>query len=221
LKIKIFCLITVLMLIISGGVFAQNTQELSIGSSLPGNLSSGQEIWYSVKAAQDGLLIVQTFGDTDTCLEAFDEGMFLIVDNDDGPNGYNASIILSVKRGSTYYFCLTGYDNESGPYSISASYPVFPQLNAGSFHSGNIISDDYLFFIFTAARSGVLTVETSGGTDTYIYLYDDNLKYLADDDDGAGYPNDRLIYQVTSGRTYYIELCAYEFGPYTISARLQ
>ncbi|MCL2213664.1 MAG: hypothetical protein FWC06_00505 [Treponema sp.] len=202
-----------------GSVYSQ--QELIIGSFLQGNLASDKEIWYSVTAAQNGLLVVQTDGDTDTFLKAYDAGMNLIAENDDGPNELNASIILSVKRGNTYFFCLTGYDGIiSGLYSISASYLPVTQLNAGSSCSGNITDWYYNFFIFTASRSGTLTIETSGSTDTYLYLYNEDLQFLDYNDDGAGFPNDRIVIEVISGRTYYIELGAYEFGPYTVSAYL-
>ncbi|MDR0463501.1 MAG: hypothetical protein LBG94_00120 [Treponema sp.] len=222
MKIKIFCFITGLMLILCGSVFAQNAQELRIGSSLSGNIAAGQEIWYGVAAAQDGLLVVQTTGDTDTFLEAYDAGGNFISENDDGPNEYNASLILSVKHGNNYFFRLTGYDESiSGPYKISASYFALTQLNAGGSHSGNITDWDYKYFIFTAPRNGSLTIETSGSTDTYLCLYDENLEFLDYDDDGAEFPNDRIVHQVTSGKTYYIELGVYELGPYTISARLQ
>ena len=220
MKVK-FLFGVVFVLFAAGSVFAQNSQELRIGSSISGNLGRGQEIWYSVTAAQDGLLTVETSGNTDTYLEAYDSRRNLIVENDDGPNNLNARVLISVTRGNTYLFKLRGYDSSaSGPFSISASNASATQLRAGSTYNGIVNEAQGILFRFTADRSGMLTVETSGQTDTTITLYDDKFEYLDSDDDSAEYPNDRIIYPVLSGRTFYIDVNAFESGPFGINASI-
>jgi len=196
--------------------------QLRIGSTIPGSLTQGGEYWHIVTAEQNGLLVVRTLGDTDTILTAYDSEMNILSTNDDGPDEPNASIIMSVKKGITYLYKLTGFDETAaGSYDITAYYYPVIQLRDGVSHNGRISDWDYQFFSYTADRNGTLVVETEGPTDTYLYFFDEDLVCLGYNDDGAGVPNDRLFYNVESKKTYYIEVGAYEFGPYTVFARLE
>jgi len=222
MKGNILYLLVIFMLITTGTVFAQNTQELRVGSALSGNLGRGQEIFYSLTAAQTGILTVETTGSVDTYLEVYDTDWNYIDENDDGPNGLNARLTIIAFQGVTYIFILSGYDeNVSGRFGISASLTPFIQLRTGTAYNGRIEEEEYIVFSFIADRSGLLTIETAGQTDTYIMLYDNDFIDLAYDDDGAGYPNDRITHRVTSGTVYYIEVGAYESGPFTVTARIQ
>jgi len=222
MKKNIFYVMIIFLFITAGTVFAQNTQELRVGSTLSGNLGRGQEIIYSVTATQTGTLTVETTGSVDTYLEVYYTDWNYIAENDDGPNGYNARLSINVLKGDSYFFVLTGYDeNVSGRFGISATITPFTQLHSGLAYNSRIVEEEYIIFSFTADRNGILVAETSGSTDTFITLYDENFFELDHDDDGAGYPNDKLTYRVTSGTIYYIEVGAYESGPFTITARIQ
>ena len=204
-------------------VFAQNPQELRVGSSVSGNLGSGQEIWYSVRAAERGFLTVKTTGDVDTYLEVYDAQRNYITENDDGDD-LNALVNVAVQANTVYLFKLRGYDAyHTGAYQIHASFrsmQSIAELRTGARTNGNISYGDKIMYSFRASQSGQLTVETSGSTDTYITLYDENLHYLNYDDDSAGGINDRITWPVTSGRTFYIEVGAYSSGPFGITASI-
>ena len=221
MKRKTLFLFFILILIISGGVFAQNAQQLRIGVITSGYLVAGSEILYSVDVNELCFLTVETIGELDTWLEAYDSKWNFLAEDDDGGDHYNASVAILVDPGR-YYFYLTGYDEyEEGSFRIIAQTETITELRAGSSLRRNITSDDYDLFYYIPARNGVLTIQTSGNTDTFLTLYDTNLEVLAEDDDGAGFPNDRIVNLVTAGSTYFIEVGAYDSGQYTISIRLE
>jgi len=96
---------------------------LAAGSFLNGHINPGDEYWYSVRAARDGYLIVETAGTTDTFLDVYDQNYNWIDNSDDGPDHYNARIRIFAQAGQTYLFRLKGYGGRtSGPYRIFAGH---------------------------------------------------------------------------------------------------
>jgi hypothetical protein len=61
---------------------------------------------------------------------------------------------------------------------------------------------------YRLAGSGPTTI-TMTGFDTYLYLYDDQLRLITSDDDGAGNLGSRITYTLVTGRTYYVEATSY------------
>jgi len=202
--------------------FVRAAQGMVIGSFVSGNLDFGQEIWYRVRTAQACILTVETEGDIDTYLEAYDAQRNLITENDDGPNGLNARINIAAKANTTYVFKLRGLHGEvSGPFRILVDSKPLNELRAGSPVSGNLAAQQEIWYSVRAVQSGYLTVETTGDTDTYITAYDENFVYITEDDDGTGTGNARTKLQVIAGKTYIFKLSGYSSaatGAYGISA---
>jgi hypothetical protein len=95
-----------------------NPSELSIGNWVPGHLYAGQEYWFSVRSTGTGFLTVETTGNVDTYLEAYDASRQLIDEDDDGGINGNARLDMFVEPGETYIFKLRGYGEDvTGPYS--------------------------------------------------------------------------------------------------------
>ena len=95
-------------------------QELSLGTEVPKNLGAGEEHWYSFQATGSGKMFVFTSGNVDTYLEAYDPNNQEIARNDDGGEGPNARVEISVIYGITYLFKLRGASNSvNGPYRIT------------------------------------------------------------------------------------------------------
>ena len=202
-------------------VFAQTTQELRVGSSVSGNLSAYQEIWYSVRTTQAGFLEVKTTGGLDTCLEAFDAQRNFIAENDDWED-FNARIEFLVQANTTYLFKLYGYSDSSGQFVITASHKPMPsitELRSGSYN-GNFGSEQERWFSFTVSRTGILTVETQGDLDTVLEAYNKDFVYITGDDDSGDSLNASISLGVKTGETYYYKLRTYghETGPYSVSA---
>ena len=62
---------------------------------------------------------------------------------------------------------------------------------------------------FACPVDGTYVLESSGGTDTFAYLYDEAGSKLASDDDSGGSGNFRLTYALEAGRTYYYDVRFY------------
>lgn len=101
-------------------------KQLSPGSFYNTYIESGDEHWYAVRAASDGLLTVETMGATDTTLEALTETYESIYYNDDTWAGdivdRNArlEIFVSSPGGAVYIIRLRSFG--SGSYRILASF---------------------------------------------------------------------------------------------------
>jgi hypothetical protein len=86
-------------------------------------------------------------------------------------------------------------------------------------------SGEPAWFSFTPAASGMyrftsMTEDGSEDTDPYLSLHDSAMNILAEDDDGAGYPNFELTMYLVAGQTYYYEAKLYDDGgpgAYTVS----
>jgi hypothetical protein len=213
-----------IFLLITGGLFAQTPQELRFDTWVSGNLSMGDdEHWYSVRPTQAGMVIVETSGNTDTFLEAYDAVDNFIGENDDGGEGYNARLEILVQPGAVYRFVVYGYNY--GTYQIRASQGPLPQateLRLDAVVSGNIIEGESYWYSVRAAENGYITVETMGSTDTYLDAYDSSYRLIGSDDDGSGVGyNAQLEIPVFAGHTYLFKLSGYggyESGPYRIWA---
>ena len=199
--------------------------ELRAGSSLSGNIASGQEYWYIFRSTREGILTVQTAGDTDTYLRVLDENFATVKSDDDSGEDNNAKIEINVKQGGIYHFVLSAYSSNSGPYRIVASIRDFPnpvQLNPGSFQSGNIVSEQEYWYSVRPSRAGRLVVETVGSTDTRLEAYTESFELLDSDDDGGEEANARIELMVEANRTYIFKLFGWSFssGPFRIMANL-
>ncbi|MCL2244915.1 MAG: hypothetical protein FWC03_10695, partial [Treponema sp.] len=216
---KFLYMIGILVFFTAGSVFAQTTQELRIGSFLSGSIGQGQDVWYSVRATQAGVLTVFTESNIDTYLEAYDAQRNLITENDDGDD-LNAKINILTQANTTYLFKLRGYsESVTGSFRIFADSKAITELRIGSPVSGNISTGGENWYSIRAVQNGILIVETSGSTDTYLIAYDEFNNYITADDDSAGNGNAKVKIPVVSGKTYLIALRGnsnYAAGAYRI-----
>jgi len=220
---KTLCLFVVLALFVSGSLFAQNAQELRFGSVVSGNLGSGQEIWYRVTATETCFVIVETLGNTDTYLEAYDAQRNLIMENDDGGGDYNAKVEFFAARGSSYLVKLRGVsDSTSGPYRILSSTTALPTptaLGIGSVVAGSIASDQSYWYSVQTRERGILIVETTSSIDTYLEAYNSSYGLIIFNDDGGEGNNARVEIFVQPNQTYLFKLRGYsssDTGSYRI-----
>jgi hypothetical protein len=221
-KIRGFAVIAVLFLFIPGCLFAQSPIELSIGSWVPGHLYAGEEYWFSVRPSGTGFLTVETTGNVDTYLEAYDASRNLIAEDDDGGDGYNARLDIFVESGGTYLFKLRGYDDDSGPYSIRALFEA-ALADAGNTQRSTAVllrHDDFTPVLFRSSsesrwysydlshQRNLLIIRTIGSLDTYLKLYDSRGNLVAEDDD-SGEDENALLSEKLGPGTYYIEVTLY------------
>ena len=72
--------------------------------------------------------------------------------------------------------------------------------------------DDTTLYSFTPAISGTLTIRSKGAVDTKGTLYDAEHNMLDSDDDSDVGGNFKIVYEVTGGVTYYINVLPYSNG---------
>ena len=214
-----------LFLFISGDLFAQTTRELGFDAWVPGKIRAGNEYWFSIKAPDTGFVVVETSGDTDTYLAAYDASNTFIDEDDDSGSAYNARLRISVEGGKTYLFRLKGYDeDESGPYQIRASFKTNLELQLGAAISGTLDDGEEQWFSVRATDTGFIVVETSGNIDTYLRAYSGTgTTAIAEDDDGGEGYNARVEIFVNAGEMYRFKLSHFEDeeSPYQIQARFE
>ncbi|MFD2115585.1 S8 family serine peptidase [Paenibacillus yanchengensis] len=102
-------------------------------------------------------------------------------------------------------------------------------LTAGTITLGNGLEatinygGDQDYFKFTVASPGIYTISTTGSTDTYGYLLDNNGNQLTFNDDSNG-SNFAITHNLSAGQVYYIHVRHYSSsntGPYTLSLTQQ
>ena len=208
---KTLILMAGLFLFMAGDLFAQTYRELHFGSWISGKLRDGMEQWYSIHPSENGFVVIETSGEVDTYLEAYDASRNLIVEDDDGGEEYNAQVGIIVEAGKTYLFRLRGFDEtDTGIYQIRASYKSIQELHFGTMVSGKLREGDAHFFHIRPVENGVVTVETFGETDTYLEAFGPSGSSIAKDDDGGLNYNARLEIFVETGMVYRIKLSHFD-----------
>ena len=220
-SIRGFTVIAILFLFISGNLFAQSIRSLTFDSWISGELREGEEQWFSVWSAENGVVVVESSGETDTYLEAYDASYNLIDEDDDGGEGLNARLGITVEAGRTYLFKLRCFDeDESGPYQIRAAYGSLRELPFGTWVSGTLRAEEEQWFSIRPLGTGHVVVETTGNTDTFLKAYGPAGPAIAEDDDGGEGYNARLEFFAEAGKTYRIKLSHFEGtrAPYQVRA---
>ncbi|MDR0323416.1 MAG: hypothetical protein LBI12_03080 [Treponema sp.] len=209
-----FIFFTAIFFLAAGLLFAQNAQELRIGTSASGTLRSREDVWYSVRTTEAGLLAIETTGNVDTFLEIFDAQRNFIDEDDDGGDGVNARIELYSPAGRTYLIKLRGYGSgDTGPYQIRASTMSVSgstELRFGaSPQSRNLSSGDNHWYSVRTTGAGLVTVENSGSVDTYMHAYDSSYKQIGTDDDGGEDYNAKIEIFAEANQTYFFRVRGY------------
>ena len=110
-------------------------------------------------------------------------------------------------------------DDHGDTFDTATSVSI-PSTTPGEIEEGKEDGDrDY--FRVTVAAAGTLTVETTGGVDTYGTLFDGSRTQLATNDDGGSGRNFRISEDVSPG-TYYVRVEGYSTrvtGDYTLHVR--
>lgn len=219
----------------------QQKEELRPGSSISGNLRMGQNVWYSLRSAGNGAAVVETSGNIDTVLRAYDASYKFIDSNNDSGVDKNAKLEIYVESGKTYFFRLTAYDSEaSGPYSIRASFeataaaPTDTARNTERSQAVTLRPWEDIPVVFDSASESrwyrfeipgpgtLFVVQTRGHLDTILRLYDSRGTLIAEDDDSGDSYNARISASLDAGIVF-IEVREYDGnrGVCTIHAEIR
>jgi len=165
----------------------------------------------------------------DPCVMLYDEYGSLLTSDDDGANDAygNFRLEYSFTQGETYYFCCTvsgdesveyGYDVSLNRYSAADAYPVIEldTLTEAVIPDG----ESYAYFQFTPTVSGTYYFEGFADSDTYGYIYDENMSELASNDDGGSNYNFKVEYQLYAGTTYILGARFYSYNSGSFNVKL-
>lgn len=193
------------------------------------NLDSGtDEDWRMFFAAAEVTYYFYSEGNADTQIYCYDAAMTQLIAWDDDGAGYpNFSLALNVPVSGYYLLKMNGYNGATGFYRFNY-YASCPQdsYEPNNLHTSatflgvtSIVSsldltlhtsDDQDWFSFYAVTGRIYRFSSTGTTDTIAELYqDDGVTLLASDDDGGGYPNFSLSYQVPVNGNYKLKVYGY------------
>jgi hypothetical protein len=214
------------------------------------NFTLDDEDWFSFRLSAPGGILAGTEGGLDTRISLYgpNSSSAAIASDDDGGDEYNARITRYLGEPGVYYLRVTPYDNNSlGQYilvleAVDIKAPVADsmepnnsQAQAGTFNISrqpldlNISPGDEDWFKLDLGsyryRNGeVLSVYTSGETDTYIEVYQDDVLIYENDDGVNESYNARVTFSPGRGENYYVKIRGYDdtvMGDYSLHAETQ
>ncbi|MDR2446497.1 MAG: CsgG/HfaB family protein [Treponema sp.] len=109
------------------------------------------------------------------------------------------------------------HPQSSDPVGSFANPIVLPVNNTWN---SQTLRTSELWFKVTPSLTGALVVETDGGLDTYMELFDTSRNKLSYNDDNGSSLNSKIEYNAASGRSYLIRVTDVDkaTGPFTIKA---
>ena len=181
--------------------------------------ANNDEDFFLFRPNNDGRLVMETTGDTDTYMEFYDADTKRLLDeNDDGGEENNAKIVYNVDAGKRYIAKVRGYSDENtGYYTFRAN--IFPrkegasswenpiQYELGVSQNAGVVNralfeEDSDYFLLIPNNNGRFVMETTGSTDTYMELYDADKQLLARDDDSGEDNNAQITRNLDAGKRY-------------------
>ncbi len=133
------------------------------------------------------------------------------------------TVISGWTLGSNGCFTKSGQPNKCVGNSITSDNTPATLISIGQTVNGEINpAGERDIYYFEGSSGQEVTIEmtrSSGNLDPYIEMYRPNGSYLAYDDDGAGYPNARLVIRLPDSGRYQIVARAYassQTGAYTL-----
>ncbi len=190
---------------------------VSIGDTVPGVLTPGDEDYFEFSVSTDDLRLgVFTQGTTDAVGTLYDGNGSRLADDADSGVGDNFHIIRTLDAGRYYLRVFGSYRREAGYYSLilkeaepddhGNTIATATSVSIGDTVPGVLAARDRDFFEFSVPTDGFpLGAFTQSDTDTDGVLYDGSGSWIAHDySSGEGF-NFRITRVLDAG-TYYLEV---------------
>ena len=178
------------------------------GGSIPGSGGSVQingltEVTFTPSRSALWIIYTSDCGGDDPMLDMYGPSGSSVGSNDDGGDGYNAKLIMSIDAGSTYTIEVSFFGGGPGTCTLTAKTPVDVPATGG-----DVRIDGTTGLVFVPAQTGSYEFRTSnsGNSDPFINIYDQNWNEIADDDDSGGGYDVYLSTNLNAGATYHIWL---------------
>jgi hypothetical protein len=199
-------------------------------------IHDNDEDFFLLIPATSGRLVMETTGNVDTYMEFYDAASGeLLAEDDDGGSGYNARIRYNVQAGRRYIAKVKGYgSDDTGNYGFKAylqtAAPITPdeyevddepeqanwieigEQQQHTFHHGDDI--DWVKFQITKPGRYAISAKgvTSNDLDTCIELFDENMIFIGENDDGGEYRDSLLEIYLASG-LYFLKVYCLDSEP--------
>ncbi|HIO92175.1 MAG TPA: tyrosinase/peptidase [Leucothrix mucor] len=184
--------------------------------------TAGEIDEYRFNVVSAGEVTIETSGSSDTFISLFGPNSTTnqIAQNDDGGANVNARLVLSLAVGS-YHLAVRLFNSAAtGSYAIrvtsEADVPQPPpqppidrvtdlSVNASATSASIAVGGEVDEYRFDVASFGEVTIETSGGSDTFITLFGPNnaTDQIAQNDDGGDNLNAKITMNLSAG-TYHV-----------------
>ncbi len=176
--------------------------------------SSGQDIsptddvdYFKFEVTELNIININTTGSTDTVGALYNSAGVKLTFDDDSGSGNNF-LIQRILFPGIYFAEVRGQNsNTYGNYILNIVTDEVPIISSPYTSSVEEISsiEDSDYFNFNLINPSVITLFTTGATDTYIRLYNDAGELLASDDN-SGTSKNSLIEKILLTGSYYIEV---------------
>jgi thiol-disulfide isomerase/thioredoxin len=211
-------------------------------------------VWFQWTAAENGFVTVSTAGSSfDTILDAFTgsdlSGLQLVTSNDDQDDSIVTSRIRFVATaGTTYYFAIDSYSDETGSYRLTlteqtgVSAPAndnFANALAVTGPAVDVLQNNFfattepgeltpapnwgasVWFVWDAPTSERYLFSTVGSDfDTLLSVYTGSTLVSSNDDGGGSDHSSALHFKTEAGRRYYISVQGYKAAMGTVSLHI-
>ena len=224
-----------------GMIFPQVTSIVGRGLiSETGSIDyPGDQDYFTVRAPMNGALVFYSTGTTDTYGYLYDSDFNLIAANDDFSDR-NFRVSTNAAANGVYFLQVTHFSSQmTGSYTLN--------IETGAVEDyGDIITDSFVvsspastamqsisgqlnflgdtdWFRITAGSSGVLSVSTASGLDTYGCLFTSTYAFIVCDDDTGTDLNFLIQLNVASGSIFYLAILGYSrsvLGSYQLNYQL-
>ena len=203
--------------------------EIGLPSDTRGDIQHWQDIdYFRVEVSDVGRLIVYTTGSTDIQGLLSGPGDFSIGDDDSG-SGRNFRIVAPVSPG-VYHLQLIGYMHRKlGEYELHVRFDdhgdteqTATEIELPSHTEGALErADDVDYFRVETPDTGILTVYTTGSTDTSGELAGPGDVGERSDDDSGDDDNFRITARLAEGVYYVAVRSRSEVGAYTLHVKFE
>ncbi|MCA8932948.1 MAG: PPC domain-containing protein [Rhodospirillaceae bacterium] len=227
----------------------QTTGRVNAPGATNGNLETGDdEDWFAVQLQAGAAYTIDLEGERtnrgslgDPLLVVYDSFGNEIGRNDDGGEGFNSRLDLTVPSSGTYFLGARSFGSSSGTYTLTVTggappapqddYPATPQttgrVNAPGSTTGNLeTGDDEDWFAVQLQAGAAYTIDLEGERtnrgslgDPLLVVYDSFGSEIGRNDDGGEGFNSRLDLTVPSSGTYFIGARSFgaSTGTYTLT----
>lgn len=199
---------------------AEEISFLYAGQAVDVSIEGAKRITFIFLMTEDSNVTIETYGNVDTKLILKDSSGYIIKQDDNSGESYNARIKADLKKGR-YFVEVYGSNGAQGASTLYASTSSGGStIGVGESLQGNLDLGGYMKYSFRAPYSDYYVFETSGNTDTFMLLYSTNQKFAFDDD--SGYGNNARIRTYLNSGNYFLEVRGYSSnvqGQYTVSVK--